>query len=91
MSMRFLWDEAKRRANLRKHALDFADAKAVFADITLTAQDLRFDYQEQRFVTVGLLRGMVVVIAHLESPELIRVISMRKATQREQILFFESI
>jgi len=91
MSMRFLWDEAKRRANLRKHGLDFADAKAVFADITLTAQDLRFDYQEQRFVTVGLLRGMVVVIAHLESPELIRVISMRKATQREQILFFESI
>ena len=52
---------------------------------------LRSEYQEQRLVTLGLLRGTVVVIAHLEGPGWIRVISMRKATRREQILFFESI
>jgi hypothetical protein len=89
--MRFLWDEAKRRANLRKHGLDFVDAEALFSGITLTAEDLRFEYQEQRFVTLGLLGGTVVVIAHLEGPGWIRVISMRKATRREQILFFENV
>ena len=89
--MQFLWDEAKRRVNLRKHGLDFVDGQAVFASITSTAEDLRFEYQEHRFITLGLLHGTVVVIAHLEGPERIRVISMRKATRREQILFYENI
>ena len=72
--MRFAWDETKRRANLRKHGLDFADSEAVFGGITFTMEDRRFDYDERRFVTLGLLRDVVVVIAHTETGSAIRVI-----------------
>ncbi len=50
-AMKIVWDEAKRHTNLRKHGLDFADAEEVFAGITCTTEDERFDYGEQRFVT----------------------------------------
>jgi uncharacterized DUF497 family protein len=42
--MEFEWDEAKRRANYRKHGLDFRDAEKVFQGVTLTAEDKRQDY-----------------------------------------------
>jgi uncharacterized DUF497 family protein len=89
--VRMVWDEAKRRANLRKHGLDFADALAVFSGITCTIEDRRFDYGEQRFVTLGMLRDTVVVTAHAEARDRIRIISMRKATRHEQILYFQNI
>ncbi len=89
--MKIAWDEAKRRANLRKHGLDFADAEDVFAGITYTIEDRRFEYGEQRFVTLGMLRDAVIVIAHTETPGRIRIISMRKATRYEQILYFQNI
>jgi uncharacterized DUF497 family protein len=89
--MKFVWDEAKRSANLRKHGLDFADAEAVFAGITHTIEDRRFDYREQRFITLGMLRDLVVVMAHTETRTTIRIISMRKATRREQTLYFQNI
>ena len=87
--MKFTWDEAKRRSNLVKHRLDFADAPAVFAGITLTFEDDRFDYGEQRFITLGILKGAVVVIAHTERNEDMRIISVRKATKYEQKLYFQ--
>ena len=89
--MKIVWDEAKRRANLRKHGFDFADAKDVFNGITYTIEDRRFDYGEKRFITLGMLREVVVVIAHTEIPVRIRIISMRKATRNEQILYFQNI
>ncbi len=89
MSLRFEWDEEKRQANLRKHGLDFADAPAVFAGATFTVEDDRFDYEEQRFITLGMLMGRVVVIGHTEQDDLVRVISMRKATRREQQRYFQ--
>jgi uncharacterized DUF497 family protein len=89
--MKIAWDHTKRRTNLRKHGFDFADAEAVFGGITLTMEDPRFDYGEQRFITLGMLRDVVVVIAHTETTSTIRVISMRKATKSEEILYFEGI
>ena len=89
--MKVVWDEAKRRANLRKHGLDFADAEQVLAGITYTIEDRRFEYGERRFITFGMLRDTVVVMAHTETPATLRVISMRKATRYEQILYFQSI
>jgi len=89
--MKVVWDEAKRRANLRKHGLDFADAEQVLAGITCTIEDRRFEYGERRFITLGMLHDTVVVMAHTESPATIRIISMRKATRHEQILYFQSI
>jgi uncharacterized DUF497 family protein len=87
--MRFEWDEAKRKSNIIKHGLDFVDAKYVFQGITFTFIDDRFDYDEQRFNTLGMLKGIVVAIAHTEQDDLIRIISMRKATKNEQKIYFK--
>lgn len=89
--MRFTWDEAKRRTNLRDHEIDFVDAKRVFAGLTSTFEDDRFSYDERRFVTLGLLDGVPVSIVHTESDEEIRVISFRRATIHEEEILFTSI
>jgi uncharacterized DUF497 family protein len=89
--MKVVWDEAKRDANLRKHGLDFVDAERVFAGITCTIEDRRLEYGEQRFITLGMLRDVVVVLAHTESQATLRIFSMRKATRNEQILYFQNI
>jgi uncharacterized protein len=89
--VRFEWDDAKRRANIRKHGIDFVGIEAVFAGTTVTVRDDRFHYDEERFVTLGLLGGRVVVVAHTESDEVIRIISVRKATRNEQISYFKQI
>jgi uncharacterized DUF497 family protein len=89
--MEFIWDEKKRKTTIRERGLDFADAEVVFSGATFTFEDGRFDYAEQRFITMGLLRGIVVVIAHTERGEAIRVISMRKATKHEQETYFQNI
>ena len=85
------WGEDKRRANLRKHGLDFADAKELFDGVTFTYEDDRLPYGEQRFVTLGILREVVVSIVHTEEADHIHIISMRKATKREREIYFESI
>jgi len=91
VTVKIVWDEPKRRANLRKHGFDFADAERVFAGITYTIEDHRFEYGERRFVTFGMLQDTVVVMAHAETPTAVRMISMRKATRNEQILFFQNL
>jgi uncharacterized DUF497 family protein len=89
--MKICWDEAKRLANLKKHGLDFVDAEAVFAGITYTFEDARFDYGERRFISLGMLRETVVVMAYTETVREIRIISMRKATKHEKSIYFENI
>lgn len=86
--MEFTWTQSKRRSNRAKHRLDFADAEQVFAGPTLTREDARVDYDEQRFNTTGLLGVQVVVITHTESEDCIHVISMRKAEPHEIEDFF---
>ena len=89
--MQFAWDENKRQSNLGKHGFDFVDAFQVFEGATLTFEDERYAYGEQRFITLGILRGRVVVIAHTEVGNEVRVISMREGTKREQTIFFQSL
>jgi uncharacterized protein len=89
--MRYAWDEAKRAANLRKHGLDFADAREVFAGPTCTVEDRRLAYGEKRFLSFGLLRGLAVSIVHTETENEIRVISFRKATKREATFLLENL
>ena len=55
--MRFEWDEAKRRSNIKRHGIDFADLAEVFRAEVVTLVDARFDYDEDRFLTLGLLKG----------------------------------
>ena len=86
--MRYEWDEAKNRSNFAKHGLDFADAEQVLAGPRVTFVDSRFTYGEVRLITLGLLAGRVVVIAHApRSDDTTRIISMRKANRREQKIY----
>ncbi len=64
MPVRYEWDEAKRRSNIQKHGIDFIGIEIVFGGETVTVQDDRFDYGETRFVTVGMLKGHLVVVTH---------------------------
>ncbi len=89
--MRYEWDEAKREANVRKHGLDFADAEEVFAGTTISVEDRRHNYGEQRFVTFGMLGRVVVALAHTEQAGTIRLISMRKATRGERKSYVATI
>jgi hypothetical protein len=83
--MKFEWDENKWRINLGKHHLDFRDAHLVFNDDAFIIEDPHDDYDETRYILQGLLHQQVVMISFtVENDELIRIISMRKATKREQ-------
>lgn len=86
-NIRLVWSEPKRRRNLIDHGFDFLDAAAVFEGATFTFEDDRFAYGEARFVTLGLLAGIPVSIAHTETTHEIRIISFRKATGREARIF----
>ena len=86
--MRYEWDEKKRKANLRKHGFDFIDAPNVLEGVILTVLDDRKEYDEERFISLGLLKSTVVVIVHTEQPDVIRIISMRKATSYEENNYF---
>jgi hypothetical protein len=86
--MIYEWDEAKSRGNLAKHGLDFADAEQVFTGPCVTFLDDRFDYGEERLITLGLLAGRVVLIAHASrGDDITRIISMRKANRSEQKIY----
>ena len=89
--MNIVYDEKMRKSNLVKHGFDFVDAAIVFAGITYTVEDRRFDYGEQRFVILGLLQDKVVVIVHTEAGDEIRIISMRKALKHEEVIYFKNI
>jgi uncharacterized protein len=87
----FTWDEVKRRANLRKHGIDFVDAPKIFQGLTFTAEDDREAYGERRFLTLGLLEDQVVSVAHTERRDEIRIISIRKATKHEARFYVSQI
>ncbi len=89
--MRFTWHEPKRQRTHQRRGLDFADAEVVFTGPTFTFEDDRVDYGETRWVTLGVLRGKVVVVVHTESADEIHVISMREADKDEQQLFFHTL
>lgn len=85
--MEFEWDDDKCKSNLEKHNLSFEDAHLVFAGDTLTIPDLRRPFGDNRLVTMGSLRGRVVVVIHVLRSDKTRIISMRKANVREQRIY----
>lgn len=78
------WDEPKRQANLAKHGVDFA---AIAGFDWLTAEiwmDERFDYGEERKVALGMIGERLYFIAYTERGTARRLISLRKANERER-------
>ena len=89
--MKFEWDKNKRLANIRKHGFDFTDVATVFDSDTVTVEDDRYNYGEQRFITFGLFQGRVIAVVHTENDDLVRIISARKASKYEQQIYFEQV
>ena len=87
----FTWDEKKRKLNLAKHGIDFADAPAIFDGPLVTIEDTREDYGEPRYVALGLLADIVVSLVYTERADQIRIISIRKALKHEAHFFFSQI
>ena len=82
--MELTFDATKRAQTLHARGLDFADAADVFAGHHFTLPDDRRDYGEDRYITVGTLTGRMVVIVWTARGAARRIISMRKANEREQ-------
>jgi len=89
--MEFECDENKNRQNIEKHGFDFRDAAEVFEGPKITFQDDRFEYKEDRYITLGLLGDVVVYIAHTYRDERVRLISMRKATAKERRIYEKKV
>lgn len=88
--MGFEWNEAKRRLNIKKHGIDFEDVTSAFEMPMLTGLDTREEYGEDRWIGIGLIRNIVVVIAFTErDPDIIRIISARKATKHEREAYYK--
>jgi len=89
--MKFEWDEAKRRINLTRHQIDFVDVPKVFDGLTADLVDDRYDYGERRLFTLGLLNGEVVAIGYKQKGDVIRLITVRRASRNEEIKYFKEI
>ena len=85
--MKFEWDEQKDEENIDAHDLDFADAHEIFDGPILEKLDSRDDYGEERYVGVGLLRNIVVVVVYTERGDKARLISLRKELKYERTEF----
>jgi len=91
--MRVIWDEAKNGHNKQKHGVSFETAQLVFTDPYHVSIQDRFESGEERWQTLGLVGSVVVLlVAHTmnedeNDDEVIRIISARKATQRERIRY----
>ena len=85
--IRFAWDEAKNRQNIRKHGISFEEAQTVFLDDhAIRFYDPDHSEEEDRFIMLGIsfkLRVLVVCHCYKESDSVIRIISARKATRQE--------
>jgi uncharacterized DUF497 family protein len=85
--MEIEFDPAKRTATLDRRGLDMARAGEIFDGSTLTVEDDRQDYGEVRFITIGMLDRRMVVMVWTWRPPARRIISLRKANEREHELY----
>jgi len=91
MKLIFEWDEAKAKANFKKHKVGFDEGKTIFNDpFLLTFPDSDNSENEERYVNLGLsAKGRVLILIHTERQDRIRIISCRKATAHERRYYEE--
>ena len=82
--MHIVYDTEKRARTLRERGLDFERTREIFDGTEMTRQDTRDEYGETRWVTVGFLDRRLVVTVWTERDGDRRIISLRKANEREQ-------
>ena len=91
--MDFEWDDAKAAVNLRKHGVAFEDATQVFLDpARVDLVDDRDEYGEERWLSLGWVNSVLLVVAHTVrgvNGEIIRIVSARKANAHERAFYHE--
>ena len=86
MAFYFRWDPKKAAGNLKKHGVSFEEATTVFGDVfSSTVEDTLHSREERRFATIGeSIQGRLIVVAHTDEGNSIRIISARAATRKER-------
>jgi uncharacterized DUF497 family protein len=89
--MEFDWDPRKAASNLRRHNVSFGEAATVFSDpLSTTVPDPDHSLNEDRSITVGLShRGRLLMVAHTECGDRLRIISARELTRTERAQYEE--
>jgi len=89
--MEFTWDSQKARSNLRKHKVSFVEAVTALSDpMAATNTDPDHSLEEDRYITFGVSsQGRLLVVAHTEEGDMIRIISARPASRRERKFYEE--
>jgi uncharacterized DUF497 family protein len=89
--MKFEWDSQKDKTNIRKHKVSFREASTALSDpMAATGIDPDHSIDEFRYITFGVSnRGRLLVVAHTERGEAIRIISARRATKGERKIYEE--
>ena len=84
--IRILWSEKKNRQNIRKHKVDFNEAKTIFDDpLQISMNDPDHSFDERRYITIGISeQNRLLIIAHTFGDDKIRIITARKPTRRER-------
>jgi len=91
--LKFEWSNEKNNLNIVNHQVSFDEAKEVFLDpMHISKLDHRFDYFEERWITLGrTAKENILVVANIffddNGEEIIRIISARKANQKERIFY----
>jgi len=85
----FEWDQDKAKQNIKSHEISFDEASSAFGDVlSLTIYDPLHSEKEDRFILIGnSFKNRIIVIAHTERGDKIRIISARKATKSERIQY----
>ncbi len=89
--MKFEWDEERRLANVVKHGVDFTDACRLFEGPFMIMTDNRRDYGEIRSIAFGHVESRLIAVAFTKRQNIIRIISARKANDREKKRFKDAI
>jgi uncharacterized DUF497 family protein len=90
--IRFEWDSIKAAKNFRKHGVTFEEASAVFDDPNfIMVVDDEHSIDEERFITIGLSnKTRLLMVAHTDNADLIRIISARKAVKKEEDFYAQA-
>ena len=90
--MRYIWNEAKNRRNLRLHGISFTDAVRIFEGPTVEQADDRFDYGEDRIYAIGLVNSVEITVIYADTKyDERRIISTWRSEPHERRLYWQAI
>lgn len=81
------WDSKKNQINIEKHGIDFCDSYKIFENPIITKIDERINYREKRWIGIGKLEQVNVVLVYTKRGNNIRIISIRKANKIERKIY----